>query len=77
LPHNVVAFIEDLASFVEPSRIDNPFPSTSSVVGNIADALSAYELEVGGEDPVRAKILRKAHRKILAEEELIFSAGGM
>ncbi len=75
LPQNIMSFIVDLASYVEPNRIDNPFASTSSVVGNIADAMSAYELEVSVEDPLRAKILEKAHKDILEEGELVFSFG--
>jgi hypothetical protein len=69
LPQSEMKFIDDLASFLEPSRIDNPYSSSSSVVGNIADAMSAFELVLGRDDQ-RAQILERVHKDILVEENI-------
>ncbi|MDQ3802388.1 MAG: hypothetical protein M3416_00810 [Acidobacteriota bacterium] len=71
LPQREMQFIVGLASFVEPYRIYNPFPSPASVVGNIADAMSAYEDKLGRDDQ-RSQILERVHRDIL-EEGRIYS----
>jgi hypothetical protein len=73
IPQHITPFIIELASRVEPSRIDNPYPSPASVVGNIADAMSLYELELIGKNPVQAEILGSAHKVILEEGEILFT----
>jgi hypothetical protein len=65
LPQSEVPFIADLASYMESNRRNNPFPSSHSVVGNIAGALSMYESKLG-QNHQRSKILERAHKDILA-----------
>jgi hypothetical protein len=70
LTQNEKEFIDDLASFVEPYRRYNPYSSSFSVVGNIAGAMAEFELVLGPND-WRAEIIKKVHKDILEEENIL------
>ena len=56
-------FVTGLAPHLESKRANNPYPSQSSVVGIIADAMSDYKFELGRDDE-GIRILRRAHEYI-------------
>jgi hypothetical protein len=63
LPQKEMEFVTGLAPHLEPKRDKNPYPSQSSVVGIIADALSDYKFALGRDDE-GSRILKRAHKGI-------------